>query len=358
MKHQHRCWKVCFAKNYWGTQKGTDQGEELHLDREFEWNGHRWLIPALYRCRQGLVVDFAIEVPQGELRAYMEKWGLTENGECTRTLTRAEERQMEQENPLDIGFCASLRLNGVRLHPSDGCGMGYLPGTDAGSDEAAALVHYYGLDETKVWRFWRNSYPWATKSRKSRPKRFRTLELELEAELEQHLAEQFPTPAAGESVTIHEPGNENAAYQLTVLDVRSETLELPDCDGWERPNCFCMMTYRLTPKAEHFYLTDCAEGDHPRRKPRKLPPEQAALARKYRLEPQMEGDAAIAVIGGADGPTAMFCTVRGSAEKTEGAAAATSACYFAPVRPETVTWQAEFDRKPCGDTTVSLICDV
>ena len=236
--------------------------------------------------------------------------------------------------------------------------MGYLPGTDAGSDEAAALVHYYGLDETKVWRFWRNSYPWATKSRKSRPKRFRTLELELEAELEQHLAEQFPTPAAGESVTIHEPGNENAAYQLTVLDVRSETLELPDCDGWERPNCFCMMTYRLTPKSEHFYLTDCAEGDHPRRKPRKLPPEQAALARKYRLEPQMEGDAAIAVIGGADGPTAVFCTVRGSAEKTEGAAAATSACYFAPVRPETVTWQAEFDRKPCGDTTVSLICDV
>lgn len=265
---------------------------------------------------------------------------------------------MEQENPLDIGFCASLRLNGVRLHPSDGCGMGYLPGNDAGSDEAAALVHYYGLDETKVWRFWRNSYPWATKSRKSRPKRFRTLELELEAELEQHLAEQFPTPAAGESVTIHEPGNENAAYQLTVLDVRSETLELPDCDGWERPNCFCMMTYRLTPKAEHFHLTDCAEGDHPRRKPRKLPPEQAALARKYRLEPQMEGDAAIAVIGGADGPTAVFCTVRGSAEKTEGAAAATSACYFAPVRPETVTWQAEFDRKPCGDTTVSLICDV
>lgn len=288
----------------------------------------------------------------------MEKWGLTENGECTRTLTRAEERQMEQENPLDIGFCASLRLNGVRLHSSDGCGMGYLPGTDAGNDEAAALVHYYGLDETKVWRFWRNSYPWATKSRKSRPKRFRTLELELEAELEQHLAEQFPTPAAGESVTIHEPGNEDAAYQLTVLDVRSETLELPDCDGWERPNCFCMMTYRLTPKAEHFYLTDCAEGDHPRRKPRKLPPEQAALARKYRLEPQMEGDAAIAVIGGADGPTAVFCTVRGSAEKTEGAAAATSACYFAPVRPETVTWQAEFDRKPCGDTTVSLICDV
>ncbi len=55
---------------------------------------------------QGLVVDFAMEVPQEELRAFMKKWGIAEDGECTRTLTRAEERQMEQENPLDGGFCA------------------------------------------------------------------------------------------------------------------------------------------------------------------------------------------------------------------------------------------------------------
>ena len=97
MKQDRRRWKVCFETNYWGTQKGTDPGEELCLDREFEWNGHRWQIPALYRCRQGLVVDFAMEVPQEELRAFMKKWGIAEDGECTRTLTRAEERQMEQE---------------------------------------------------------------------------------------------------------------------------------------------------------------------------------------------------------------------------------------------------------------------
>lgn len=104
MKQDRRRWKVCFETNYWGTQKGTDPGEELCLDREFEWNGHRWQIPALYRCRQGLVVDFAMEVPQEELRAFMKKWGIAEDGECTRTLTRAEERQMEQENPLDGGI--------------------------------------------------------------------------------------------------------------------------------------------------------------------------------------------------------------------------------------------------------------
>lgn len=116
-----------------------------------------------------------------------------------------------------------------------------------------------------------------------------------------------------------------------------------------------MMTYRLTPAAENFFLSDCAEGDHPRRRPRNLPPERAALEKKYGLEPQGEGDAAIAVIGGADGPTAVFCTVRGSADEAEGVAAACSSCYFEPVEPEHITWQAAFCRRPCAGAVVSLL---
>lgn len=262
---------------------------------------------------------------------------------------------MEQENPLDGGFCAELVLNGMRLRPSDGCGVGYLPGDAAGNDEAAELLFHYGLERTKIWRFWRNSYPWATKSRRSCPKRFRTLEVQMEAELEQYRSECFRTPVVGESVMVHDAAD-GTAYRLTVLGARSETLELPDDDGWERPNCFCLMTYRLTPKAENFFLDDCAEGDHPRRRARPpIDPERTALEKKYGLEPQMEGDAAIAVIGGADGPTAVFCTVRGETEETNGAAAACSACYFEPVQLETITWQASFCRKPCADADVKLL---
>lgn len=248
-----------------------------------------------------------------------------------------------------------LFLNGMRLRPSNGCGVGYLPGDAAGNDEAAELLFHYGLEKTKIWRFWRNSYPWATKSRRSCPKRFRTLEVQMEAELEQYRSECFRTPVVGESVMVHDAAD-GTAYRLTVLGARSETLELPDDDGWERPNCFCLMTYRLTPKAENFFLDDCAEGDHPRRRARPpIDPERTALEKKYGLEPQMEGDAAIAVIGGADGPTAVFCTVRGETEETTGAAAACSACYFEPVQLETITWQASFCRKPCADADVKLL---
>ncbi len=71
-------------------------------------------------------------------------------------------------------------------------------GDAAGNDEAAELLFHYGLEKTKIWRFWRNSYPWATKSRRSCPKRFRTLEVQMEAELEQYRSECFRTPVVGD----------------------------------------------------------------------------------------------------------------------------------------------------------------
>lgn len=177
----------------------------------------------------------------------------------------------------------------------------------------------------------------------------------MEAELEQYRSECFRTPVVGESVMVHDAAD-GTAYRLTVLGARSETLELPDDDGWERPNCFCLMTYRLTPKAENFFLDDCAEGDHPRRRAR--PP----------IDPERTGTGKEVWAGTAGGrrrghcgdrgcrrPTAVFCTVRGETEETNGAAAACSACYFEPVQLETITWQASFCRKPCADADVKLL---
>ena len=77
------------------------------------------------------------------------------------------------------------------------------------------------------------------------------------------------------------------------------------------------------------------------------------IALQLGFEPNQAG--AIGSIGGADGPTAVFCTVRGETEETNGAAAACSACYFEPVQLETITWQASFCRKPCADADVKLL---
>lgn len=356
MKYEHRRWKVCFGKNFWGAQKGNDPGEELRIDRGFTWGGRGWRIPAIYQCRQGYVVDFVIEVPGEEFTAFLDRWGMDLNGHCDRELTRAEQRQIEQENPLSFDFRALLELNGMRLRSQGGCGTAYLPGEEGELERS--LVRHYGLDETKIWRFWRESFPWATQSRKSRPKRVRELDLHLEADAVELPMGTFPTPEVGASVTLDAP-DKTAKYILSVTDLARETVDLPFRDGWELPNCFLQMTYTLTPDAgdDTLRIYDSGDGDHPRRKPRKLPPidsEQAALMAKYGLEQPM--DNAIAVIGGVDGPTAVFIAHGSGGDETHHTVC--SGGYFEAASLEQVTWQAVSRQKPCEGTTVSLICNV
>lgn len=162
-------------------------------------------------------------------------------------------------------------------------------------------------------------------------------------------------------MTLTVPGQGD--YQLTVREAASETVPIPPEDGWEFPDQVCRMSYTLTPDASErfFRLYDCAEGDRPRRKPHPRPPispERAALAEKYGLEAPGNGaDSAIAVIGGADGPTAVFWTVRQPEGEEKRVHTVCSSSHFAPVLPKDVTWQAVWCRKPCEDQTVSLICE-
>ena len=52
-----REWKVYFDNNFWGRPKGARAGTEIRLDREFDWAGYHWVIPAVYACEKGLVID-------------------------------------------------------------------------------------------------------------------------------------------------------------------------------------------------------------------------------------------------------------------------------------------------------------
>lgn len=348
-------WKVFFEGNCRRARAGKTAGEELRMDRMFCWHGLAWHIPAVYRCRRGMVVDFAVEVPEPEFRAFLERWGIDGNGECRRSLSRAEERQLEQENPMSFDFSTSLKVNGALLRSASACGTGYVPG-DAADGDALAWLDHYGLDRTKVWRFWRQSYRWATDSRRSCPKRLRQMELHLEARTVELPLETFRTPAEGEAVTLHLPGQKTC--QLTVLEAADEVAPVPPHEGWEFPDHVCRMSYTLTPElsAQALWLYDCADGDRPRRRPHPLPPispERAALAEKYGLEAPDDG--AIAIIGGADGPTAVFWTVRQPEGEEKRVHTVCSASHFAPVQPEAVTWQAVCCKKPCEDGDVSLI---
>ena len=40
-------------------------GKSLRTEKEFEWAGHEWRIPAVYSCGKGLVIDFCMRAGQG-----------------------------------------------------------------------------------------------------------------------------------------------------------------------------------------------------------------------------------------------------------------------------------------------------
>ena len=72
-----REWKVYFDNNFWGQPKGARAGTEIRLDREFDWAGYHWVIPAVYACEKGLVMEFCRRVEVEDIRDFMKKWNLS-----------------------------------------------------------------------------------------------------------------------------------------------------------------------------------------------------------------------------------------------------------------------------------------
>ena len=81
-------------------------------------------------------------------------------------------------------------------------------------------------------------------------------------------------------------------------------------------------------------VNDCASSDKPIRKS-DAPTE----------------DGAIGIIGGADGPTAIFV----SGKQQGDTRTACSSLHFAPVEPETIRWKVTYYQKQFPDETIALL---
>lgn len=146
----------------------------------------------------------------------------------------------------------------------------------------------------------------------------------------------------GESITLTHPLT-GEVYTLTVHELEQQELPerlFPDAN-MEYPNHLLAMSYSLEPDitGRGFMIQDCADGDKPRRKKRD-PNEFGPVASAHA--------AAIGVIGGADGPTAVIVGAH-----TPKVHAACSALRFEAV--EEVEWRAVFSEKLMEEVEVQLI---
>ena len=332
---QEKEWKVSFDGGFWGGD--GKPGKEVSIRRHFFWDSEKWYIPAAYICDEGLVLDYCMEADPEEVKAFIDKWDLLNEERNHYTLEQQE--QMEREHPLNADFYGKITCNWQGLQAGHSCGVTWLPASCVPEkmrqdDTAKDILTHYGLEETKGWAFHRWSYPWSETAVQD----LYALVLRLERQPENIAGQHFMAPSVGESITLIHPLT-GETYTLTVHELEQQELPerlFPDAN-MEYPRHLFTMCYSLEPDitGRGFLIQDCDHGDKPRRKRKDLV-ETAACA------------ATIGVIGGADGPTAVFVGAN-----TPKLHAACSALHFEPVAE--VEWRTVFSEKRMEDVEIQLL---
>ena len=125
---------------------------------------------------------------------------------------------------------------------------------------------------------------------------------------------------------------------LTVKDLKPARLPEHEHFGppMEWPQEMVQMEYTLTPAVTTGWVqvNDCAPSDKPIRK----------------IDAPSK-DGSTAIIGGTDGPTAIFV----SGKQQGDTRTACSSLHFAPVEPETIRWKVTYYQKQFPDETITLL---
>ena len=274
-RQKRKKWQVCFEGER--PSRRCAPGREMPIGKQFVWGGRRWQVPAVYRCAEGLVLDLVMQAPAGEIRAFMDRWGLgpaSERGD----FDREQQMRIDSENPLAFSFTPVLLVDGRSLGNYRGHSRCWNP-VPGGRDPAdLPMLAQYGLDPAEGWVLWRYSFPWKTKHKPP----LRSLSLRLKADGVSLPGPHIAVSGAGGRFPFIAP--DGTAHTLTVAEYVRETLpENAFQDGdFLYPRQYAAVGYTVEPPLPRgaFHLADCAEGDRPRpaRKPGPLQPGAAAFA--------------------------------------------------------------------------------
>ena len=324
-------WKVYFSLH--DRKGGERSGEELPLNTTFSWAGYEWIIPSAYICSKGLVLDVFTEADSDKVHAFLFKWMFAEEDESK--LTDEQRNQIMQENPLAFDYRSWIEVNGTLISEKQGRGNGWVRGYEMYESEAMRdILDHYGLSLHKCWIWRRMSFSWTTKTKPS----IKSLALKLEQRPVSIIGERFNVTNVGQQIKfVHQVTN--AEHTLTVTDYEQDTLcfDRQFSDGYEHPTHLTKMAYTLEPELSNmqFTVSDTKQSDAPKKV------NVSALNNDFA--------SAIAIIGGADGPTSVIFGVPRSEKKLH---AACSALTFEP--QTTVEWKMTFREKTVADFEIQI----
>ena len=239
--------------------------------------------------------------------------------------------------PTPTDFRTKLTVNGKVSMNSFGSSVTYipqeyLPDGDESNKDSIKTMNYYNLDKNDGRTIHRISIPWATAKRPV----IKSAELELIADMKSVSGEKFTTPEAGEKIEFINPLNGNR-HTLEIKDIRKNELTL-SVEGYDFPDKNTVMSFTVIPDIDkkYFSVRDTEQNDAPVRTDEKLTDNEAS---------------SIAIIGGADGPTAFFVAEKHTAESELH----TASSALKREHKENITWQFVFRQKPDEDIRFTLI---
>lgn len=320
-------YKVFYQGSLYGHFGRDHAGREAKINKSFVWGGDEWLVPSVYICGKGLVVDMLKKVSADEFLAFAEKFELDENSDSG---DFSDERlaEIEAENPLSGDISVSAQINGRERQMEFSSADCWNPLFPDGNSEAETLLDRYGLDKSFCYSAVRVSIPWSGR----KPKALDSLALRLHAREIPVPGAHFKAERPGDKTDFINPvtGEE---HTLTVTSVEHQKLPRLPHIGREAPRLFTLIEFDVSPDIpkDEMHVKDCSESDRPR----------GAFA------PGGKAASAIGIIGGADGPTVI------TASPANDAHTACSSLHFgAEYEPD---WCMTFFKKPNDDIEIELI---
>lgn len=333
-------WKVTYEGGFWSNE-GT-AGREISVNKTFQWGDEKWIIPTIYVCEEGVVVDYCKEAEPDAMKAFIEKWDLL--NEHKNKYSKEQQDQISLEHPLTADFNAAVIINGNLLREDHGCGLSWVPsslvgGLDSRENDAWKIIDHYRLDPEKAWSLNRRSFKWTDDPIAD----ISEIEIRMETRDAKIPGPRFETYEAGTNITFQHPitGNEHC---LTVHELDHQELSQTHFrdESMEYPTHFVAMTYTIEPEIDRnrIMILDCADSDRARRRA-DISQEKEAI--------HFVSASSIGVIGGDDGPTAIL--VGNVVPRTLHAAC--SAVHFEKV--DSVEWRIIFREKLKDDVQVKLL---
>ncbi len=336
---QEKKWEVYFGNGFSSAKKRRKRpGREIPVKKSVVLDGRTWYIPAVYVCSEGLVADICTSADAEKMSEFMNKYQNID-GE---NLSRDEYELIERENPLNADIRVCVKVNGKTITSSSGCMTSWIPFSDMCRDSASEAVRHYMLDGKYAWSISRFKFKWATKRRPE----IKKLEISISTS---------PKKYFGPIITVGEP-NEKLDF-INPIDNTSHTLVINDIEHMKisedvfknaehfLPRCYMLIKYSVFPKidGECFRLYDVAQSDCV---VAKKPPDAFA--------PDAKNDFVIGIIGGADGPTAIFASDNGD-KKELAEHCVCSSVHFEP--QESARFRIIFIDKRTESAAVALLPD-